>query len=239
MYFKLLGTKQGESVSLAARKDQSSEHTPRVNKEGKIINSLSDIRITYARVKEFEKVDEKTKKKWPKSYVIDIFFEKGWDSHVFNLGSSQMAMNVANAIAWSCVEELEHFNMSFYTQNGFNGVSTKKKDGTYFPVAIPFDDFKAMVVETKLPDGTTHKSYKERFDKLALLLQTKDKDHPDATKEYPARTVTKSEDFFDDFSDMMDQLPQGETYEQALAKEQAQKESSKITDTLDINDLPF
>ena len=62
MYFKLLGTKQGESVSLAARKDQSSEHTPRVNKEGKIINSLSDIRITYARVKEFEKVDEKTKK---------------------------------------------------------------------------------------------------------------------------------------------------------------------------------
>lgn len=147
-----------------------------------------------------------------------------------------MAMNVANAIAGSCVEELEHFNMSFYTQNGFNGVSTKKKDGTYFPVAIPFDDFKAMVVETKLPDGTTHKSYKERFEKLALLLQTKDKDHPDATKEYPARTITKSEDFFDDFSDMMDdvqpQLPQGETYEQALAKE-------KIVDTLDINDLPF
>jgi len=63
MYFKLLGTKQGETVSLAARKDHTSEYKPRVNKEGKVINSLSDIRITYARVKEFEKVDEKTKKK--------------------------------------------------------------------------------------------------------------------------------------------------------------------------------
>ena len=234
MYFKLLGTKQGETVSLAARKDHTSEYKPRYNKEWKVINSLSDIRITYARVKEFEKVDEKTKKKWPKSWVIDVFFEKGWDSHVFNLGSSQMAMNVANSIAGSSVEELEHFNISFYNSNGFNGVSTKKKDGTYFPTAIPFDTFKAMVVETKLPDGTTHKSYKERFEKLTALLQTKDKEHPDATKVYPARTITKSEDFFDDFDDMLD-----DDTPQPTTKETAQSVFSDNTDTLDIPDIPF
>ena len=234
MYFKLLGTKQGETVSLAARKDHTSEYKPRYNKEWKVINSLSDIRITYARVKEFEKVDEKTKKKWPKSWVIDVFFEKGWDSHVFNLGSSQMAMNVANSIAGSSVEELEHFNISFYNSNGFNGVSIKKKDGTHFPTAIPFDTFKAMVVETKLPDGTTHKSYKERFEKLTTLLQTKDKEHPDATKVYPARTITKSEDFFDDFDDMLD-----DDTPQPTTKETAQSVFSDNTDTLDIPDIPF
>lgn len=234
MYFKLLGTKQGETVSLAARKDHTSEYKPRFNKEWKVINSLSDIRITYARVKEFEKVDEKTKKKWPKSWVIDVFFEKGWDSHVFNLGSSQMAMNVANSIAGSSVEELEHFNISFYNSNGFNGVSIKKKDGTHFPTAIPFDTFKAMVVETKLPDGTTHKSYKERFEKLTTLLQTKDKEHPDATKVYPARTITKSEDFFDDFDDMLD-----DDTPQPTTKETAQSVFSDNTDTLDIPDIPF
>jgi len=234
MYFKLLGTKQGETVSLAARKDHTSEYKPRYNKEWKVINSLSDIRITYARVKEFEKVDEKTKKKWPKSWVIDVFFEKGWDSHIFNLGSSQMAMNVANSIAGSSVEELEHFNISFYNSNGFNGVSIKKKDGTHFPTAIPFDTFKAMVVETKLPDGTTHKSYKERFEKLTTLLQTKDKEHPDATKVYPARTITKSEDFFDDFDDMLD-----DDTPQPTTKETAQSVFSDNTDTLDIPDIPF
>ena len=234
MYFKLLGTKQGETVSLAARKDHTSEYKPRYNKEWKVINSLSDIRITYARVKEFEKVDEKTKKKWPKTWVIDVFFEKGWDSHIFNLGSSQMAMNVANSIAGSSVEELEHFNISFYNSNGFNGVSIKKKDGTHFPTAIPFDTFKAMVVETKLPDGTTHKSYKERFEKLTTLLQTKDKEHPDATKVYPARTITKSEDFFDDFDDMLD-----DDTPQPTTKETAQSVFSDNTDTLDIPDIPF
>ena len=234
MYFKLLGTKQGETVSLAARKDHTSEYKPRFNKEWKVINSLSDIRITYARVKELEKVDDKTKKKWPKSWVIDVFFEKGWDSHVFNLGSSQMAMNVANSIAGSSVEELEHFNISFYNSNGFNGVSIKKKDGTHFPTAIPFDTFKAMVVETKLPDGTTHKSYKERFEKLTTLLQTKDKEHPDATKVYPARTITKSEDFFDDFDDMLD-----DDTPQPTTKETAQSVFSDNTDTLDIPDIPF
>ena len=234
MYFKLLGTKQGETVSLAARKDNTSEYKPRYNKEWKVINSLSDIRITYARVKELEKVDDKTKKKWPKSWVIDVFFEKGWDSHVFNLGSSQMAMNVANSIAGSSVEELEHFNISFYNSNGFNGVSIKKKDGTHFPTAIPFDTFKAMVVETKLPDGTTHKSYKERFEKLTTLLQTKDKEHPDATKVYPARTITKSEDFFDDFDDMLD-----DDTPQPTTKETAQSVFSDNTDTLDIPDIPF
>ena len=234
MYFKLLGTKQGETVSLAARKDNTSEYKPRYNKEWKVINSLSDIRITYARVKEFEKVDEKTKKKWPKTWVIDVFFEKGWDSHIFNLGSSQMAMNVANSIAGSSVEELEHFNISFYNSNGFNGVSIKKKDGTHFPTAIPFDTFKAMVVETKLPDGTTHKSYKERFEKLTTLLQTKDKEHPDATKVYPARTITKSEDFFDDFDDMLD-----DDTPQPTTKETAQSVFSDNTDTLDIPDIPF
>ena len=234
MYFKLLGTKQGETVSLAARKDHTSEYKPRYNKEWKVINSLSDIRITYARVKELEKVDDKTKKKWPKSWVIDVFFEKGWDSHIFNLGSSQMAMNVANSIAGSSVEELEHFNISFYNSNGFNGVSIKKKDGTHFPTAIPFDTFKAMVVETKLPDGTTHKSYKERFEKLTTLLQTKDKEHPDATKVYPARTITKSEDFFDDFDDMLD-----DDTPQPTTKETAQSVFSDNTDTLDIPDIPF
>ena len=234
MYFKLLGTKQGETVSLAARKDHTSEYKPRYNKEWKAINSLSDIRITYARVKEFEKVDEKTKKKWPKSYVIDVFFEKGWDSHVFNIGSSQMAMNVANSIAGSSKEELEHFNISFYNSNGFNGVSTKKKDGTHFPTAIPFDTFKAMVVETKLPDGTTHKSYKERFEKLALLLQPKDKEHPEATKEYPARTITKSEDFFDDFDDML-----SDSHDEQPAPTAKEAQSVFSEDVLDIPDLPF
>lgn len=145
-----------------------------------------------------------------------------------------MAMNVANSIAGSSKEELEHFNISFYNSNGFNGVSTKKKDGTHFPTAIPFDTFKAMVVETKLPDGTTHKSYKERFEKLSLLLQTKDKEHPDASKEYPARTITKSEDFFDDFDDMLD-----DDTTQPTTKETAQSVFSDNTDTLDIPDIPF
>lgn len=239
MYFKLLGTKAGETVSLAARKDHTSPYKPRLNKDKKIINSLSDIRITYARVKEFEKVDEKTKKKWPKSWVIDVFFEKGWDSHVFNLGSSQMAMNVANAIAWSSKEELEHFNISFYQSNGFNGVSCKKKDGTYFPTAIPFETFRAMVVETKLPDGTTHKSYKERFEKLTTLLQPKDKDHPDATKEYPARTITKSEDFFDDFDDdAMDSTTYDESLE-ALASKDVPAPKKHDNDEIHIDDIPF
>ena len=145
-----------------------------------------------------------------------------------------MAMNVANSIAGSSVEELEHFNISFYNSNGFNGVSIKKKDGTHFPTAIPFDTFKAMVVETKLPDGTTHKSYKERFEKLTTLLQTKDKEHPDATKVYPARTITKSEDFFDDFDDMLD-----DDTPQPTTKETAQSVFSDNTDTLDIRDIPF
>lgn len=146
-----------------------------------------------------------------------------------------MAMNVANSIAGSSVEELEHFNLSFYNSNGFNGVSTKKKDGTYFPTAIPFDDFKAMVVETKLPDGTTHKSYKERFEKLALLLQSKDKEHPEATKEYPTRTITKSEDFFDDFADIISDSNDEQPH-LATAKEASSVFSE---DTLDIPDLPF
>ena len=145
-----------------------------------------------------------------------------------------MAMNVANSIAGSSVEELEHFNISFYNSNGFNGVSIKKKDGTHFPTAIPFDTFKAMVVETKLPDGTTHKSYKERFEKLTALLQTKDKEHPDATKVYPARTITKSEDFFDDFDDMLD-----DDTPQPTTKETVQSVFSDNTDTLDIPDIPF
>ena len=91
-----------------------------------------------------------------------------------------------------------------------------------------------MVVETKLPDGTTHKSYKERFEKLTTLLQTKDKEHPDATKVYPARTITKSEDFFDDFDDMLD-----DDTPQPTTKETAQSVFSDNTDTLDIPDLPF
>ena len=150
-----------------------------------------------------------------------------------------MAMNVANAIAGSSVEELEHFNLSFYNSNGFNGVSTKKKDGTYFPTAIPFDTFKAMVVETKLPDGTTHKSYKERFEKLALLLQPKDKEHPEATKEYPARTITKSEDFFDDFADMISDSNDEQPYIAMTAPTKEEAQSVFSGDVMDIPDLPY
>lgn len=199
-------------------------------KTGNALNSIT-CRVTGAKIEAFNYIDKMSKKE-STGIAYKLYIENKDKAHIFDIGTSRVGRQILNSLLSATPEQLEEVLISVYRNKaGFNAVFVAHK-GEPLPWAIEPDELKTLVEQTKNKNGEVVDTDATLFnDKVSKMLEE---------KTFPARLAKREQtnalDFLDDDIDIE---PQWETYEQALAKEQAQKQSSKVADTLDISDLPF
>lgn len=212
MIFKLLGTKPTESIHIGRKNDDGS-YTPLEK------NALAG-RITDAKLKEFEYKGDK----W---IALDIRFEYKGKAHILNCGKSKVALSIANCILGASQDELENFHLSVYNskKTGYNSVTCRHLvSEEKIKWALSIDEQNALVEKITKKNGEVTKDETDLLLKFQSMLNEKVFPTPQAS----TGAMENALDFLD-----ATPAPQGETYEQALAKEQSKDLP------IDLGDLPF